>query len=181
LHGDAIKERSIMTSRKTSQLNEKRTKHSGFTLIELIMVIVILGILSAFALPKFADLSGSAEDSTIEGSRAAIRSAAAIVHAQFLARGSTDTSLNLEGTTIAIEEGYPDAETIDDAADIVVGDFSITLLTGDASVMIAGPSAENGDPCVKYTEATSSSAPVITAVLTVNDADGTLTAADDCD
>ena len=170
-----------MTPRQSTQTVIKGIKQTGFTLIELIMVIVILGILSAFALPKFADLSGSAEDSTIEGARAAIRSSAAIVHAQWLARGSTDTSIDLEGTTIDIVEGYPDAETIDDAADIVAADFSITLLGGDASVMIAVTGAEDGDPCVKYTEAPASGSPTISAVLTVNDADGTLTSADDCD
>ncbi len=61
----------------------------GFTLIELIMVIVILGILSAFALPKFADLSGSAQVASVEGVRAALKSGAAIAHAQWLANGST--------------------------------------------------------------------------------------------
>jgi len=157
-------------------------RQAGFTLIELIMVIVILGILSAFALPKFADLSGSAEDATIEGSRAAIRSSAAIVHAQFLARGSTDTSLTLEGTTVDIVEGYPDAETIDDAADIGTGDFSVTLLASAASVIFAGTSATAGDPCVMYTEAAASSAPTITAVLTLDEGVDTtaLTDDDDC-
>ncbi len=144
-------------------------RQAGFTLIELIMVIVILGILSAFALPKFADLSGSAEDATIAGSRAAIRSSAAIVHAQFLARGSTDTTLTLEDATVDIVEGYPDAETIDDAADIGTGDFSVTLLASDASVIFASTSATDGDPCVMYTEAAASSAPAITAVLTLDD------------
>ncbi len=172
-----------MTSRQSKRLIANRTNQSGFTLIELIMVIVILGILSAFALPKFADLSGSAEDATIEGARAAIRSSAAIVHAQFLARGSTDTSLTLEGETVNIVEGYPDAETIDDAADIESADFSITLVTAADAVIIAATSAVDGDPCVKYTESAASSSPAITAVLTLNDGtDNTaLTGDDDCD
>ncbi len=51
-------------------------KHqSGFTLIELITVIVILGVLSAFALPRFANLEGSAEQAVVEGFVGALRSA----------------------------------------------------------------------------------------------------------
>ena len=172
-----------MTPRQSKRLVARRTYQSGFTLIELIMVIVILGILSAFALPKFADLSGSAENSTIEGARAAIRSSAAIVHAQWLANGSDDDELDLEGTTIDIEEGYPDAETIDDAADIVAADFSITLVAAADAVIIAATAAVDGDPCVKYTEAPADGSPSITAVLTLNDGgdDTALTGDDDCD
>ena len=104
-------------------------KQSGFTLIELIMVIVILGILSAFALPKFADLGGDARTSALKGGMGAVKSAAAITHAAWLAGGSTGTSIDLEGsTTVALStEGYPTAA----AAGIVVAaqivdDYTIT-------------------------------------------------------
>lgn len=85
-------------------------KQAGFTLIELVMVIVILGILSAFALPRFADLTGNARSASIDGLAGALKSGAAIAHAQQLADGSaTNASVTLEGAAITMIDGYPTA------------------------------------------------------------------------
>jgi len=63
-----------------SRLNNER----GFTLIELVMVIVILGILAAVAIPRFVDLQGSARTSVRDGITGALAGQITMLHAQYL-------------------------------------------------------------------------------------------------
>lgn len=56
-------------------------QQSGFTLIELVMVIVILGILAAVAIPRFVDLRGDAQAAAVQGVAGALSSASAINYA----------------------------------------------------------------------------------------------------
>ncbi len=81
---------------------------AGFTLIELVIVIVILGILAAAALPRFSDLSTDARISSVNGIAGSLRSAAAISHATQLAKGyASNASITLEGLDISMHDGYP--------------------------------------------------------------------------
>ncbi|NNJ73276.1 MAG: type II secretion system protein [Enterobacterales bacterium] len=133
-----------------------RKQQSGFTLIELVMVIVILGILAAFALPKFADLSGDAELAATEGALGAVKSSAGIAHAAFLAGGSNDPTI--EGTTYVMVNGYPSSEDIDVLANLDgynVVDTSATV----ATITLAGSTCN-----FTYTEALANAAPTYSAV-----------------
>lgn len=107
-------------------------KEKGFTLIELVMVIVILGILAAFALPRFADLGGDARAASIQGVYGAVRSANAIVRSACLADSDCDQtagtgeSVTLEGQPVALAYGYPTQASILTAAQIDANDFDTT-------------------------------------------------------
>ncbi len=78
-------------------------KQSGFTLVELVVVIVILGLLAAAALPRFIDVTENARISSLNGVAGGLRSAVALAKAQYVVNGSTSaTSVVMEGQTVTV-------------------------------------------------------------------------------
>jgi MSHA pilin protein MshA len=141
-----------------------KLRESGFTLVELIVVILILGILSAIAVPKFVNLQGSARAAALNGLRAAVSSASTLANAVQQAAGSaSNVSVTMEGTTVAMTNGYPSTAS---GIDLAVRFDSTVFQTTAGNPMTFSVTSAPGTCNFTYTAATTAVPPVISAATT---------------
>lgn len=164
-------------------------QQQGFTLIELIVVIVLLGILAVTVAPRFINVQSDAKSSQLEGLSSALKGGADLVYAKSLIAGTqsaADGTVNINGVDVPTVFGYPAADVTDEqlrafldidtaaSADLSDGDFDLAREDdGSTFYLFAVPTdgdvtLEAGENChVGYAQSTGVNVqPNITVVTT---------------
>lgn len=131
----------------------------GFTLIELVVVILILAIMASIGVSRFISLGADARRSTVEGMNGALRAAVLLSRARYKVNGSSGSTVSMDGTSVDVTgSGIPCASAGGIAAAMFSSEgFSTTATTGtacDGSATIAfQPDDGGGSTCqVSYSE-----------------------------
>ena len=153
----------------------RRNSRPGFTLIELVVVIVILGILAAFAVPRFVNISAQARADAVRNLAGSLRSASALAHGLALAQGKTAAigeTVEIEGRAVDLVHGYP-AATATGIGHALARLDGFTATASDTTMTFT-PTNAPAVPLhcqVTYRQAASRSAPA-TVTLSIAEPDG---------
>jgi MSHA pilin protein MshA len=152
----------MLSRMQRTTLSMSSFRSSGFTLIEAVVLASLVGIVAAFAVPRFTGLGSGARASAVTALGAHLRSAAQAAHAQFLIPGSPLSAVTMGGKTVTLKNGYPDA-TANGIRNAIFDSDGFTASEGADSVTFSRADAPSGKQCsVTYQAAPDSSGATIT-------------------
>lgn len=153
---------------KCMEINMK--KQSGFTLIELIIVVVILGFLAVTAIPKMLDITDQAKKANINGMAGGFTSAISLARSQWEAEGRPKSDslnqVNYDGTTLLLTS---DVAAVSGGADTIRPGFVVALSPGTAAE--AELTTFTVDHCLEIWNNIYQQPPIITETITKLDTD----------
>lgn len=145
-------------------------RQAGFTLIELVVVIVILGILAITAAPKFLNMQGDAREASLKGMKAAMQSASSMVYSKAVIKGLETSSTAVNVANIETIYGYPTATSAGIGAALADGtstDWAVdTTVTTGYALTPSNASSTLKDCYVLYSAATSKAVATVTVEST---------------
>lgn len=167
--------------------------NQGFTLIELVVVIVLLGILAVTAAPKFIDLQSDANTATLQAVKASMQSASSLIRGKSLIKGNEATAgiaivspvvaepfVVVNGDNVSVNFGYPasiagaalqwSSFLLDINIDSTAGEFGIsdTAISGSVIVFPFGSTEHTDTPATcyaSYTQAVNANTPPVIVVV----------------